>query len=424
MGLLGIVLILGFAYAFSNNRKAIAWQTIIGGLILQFGLALFILKTPWGQALFAFLADAITQILDYANAGSGFVFGPLVNNDVLAKSFGPQWVFIIAFRLSAMIIFVSSLVSILYYLGAMQRIIQALAWAMERIMKVSGAEALSNVSTAFVGQIEAQLMIKPYVAKMTQSELLASMSGSLACIAGSVMATYISLGVPAQYLLTASVMAAPGALVIAKLLYPETETPQTSGKHSKNIELQHDKAVNIVDAAAQGASEGMKISLQVITMLIGFLSLIALVNGILNYAGNTVADWGWDASRIGIDFTHLTLQSILSIPFALIAFCLGVSWPETHTVGALIGTKLVANEFVAYQNYLSLGNNFLSAKSAAITTVALCGFANFGSVAMMIGGIGEMAPSRKGDLARLGMRALVAGSMASYLSAAIVGLLT
>lgn len=424
MGLLGIILILGLAYAFSNNRKAISWQTIIGGLILQFGLALFILKTPWGQTLFSFLATGITNILDYANAGGGFVFGPLVNNEVLGKSFGPQWVFIIAFRLSAIIIFVSSLVSILYYLGVMQRVIQVLAWAMERIMKVSGAEALSNVSTAFVGQIEAQLMIKPYVAKMTQSELLASMSGSLACIAGSVMATYISLGVPAQYLLTASIMAAPGALVISKLFYPETETPVTSGNNKEAIDLSSEKAVNVIDAAAHGASDGMKISLQVITMLIGFLSLIALVNGILGYAGVNLANWGLNTSNIGIDLNHLTLQSILSIPFALVAFCLGVSWPECHTVGGLIGTKLVANEFVAYQNYLGLGANVLSAKSAAITTVALCGFANFGSVAMMIGGIGEMAPNRKGDLARLGLKALIVGSMASYMSAAIVGLLT
>jgi concentrative nucleoside transporter, CNT family len=420
-GLLGIIAILGLAYLFSNNRQRINWRLIGTGLAIQVLLAVFVLKSPIGQAIIQVLSDAIQYVLSFSQAGADFVFGALGSRAMLAKTFGADNAFIFALDFLPKIIFVAALVSISYYVGLMQRVVQGMAWLMTRVMAVSGTEALSNVASVFVGQIEAQLMIRPYVATMTNSELMASMSGSLACIAGSIMAVYISMGIPAEYLLTASIMAAPGALVISKLMHPETQTSQTLGK---DITLVHEQSsVNIVDAAAHGASDGMKIGLQVITMLIGFLSLIALLNGVLSLLGSQLYSWGVDLSTIGLDIRLLNLQNVLSIPFSVLAFLIGVPWHDALDIGGLLGTKLVANEFVAYKNYLGMAPQLLSGKTQAITTVALCGFANFGSVAMQIGGIGEMAPERKTDLAKLGLRALAAGSMASYLSAAIVGVL-
>jgi CNT family concentrative nucleoside transporter len=288
-------------------------------------------------------------------------------------------------------------------------------------MRVSGSEALSNVASAFVGQVEAQIMIRPYLNGMTRSELLASMAGSMACIAGGVMAIYISMGVPASYLLAASLMAAPGALVIAKIVYPETEESETKGKVKLEIKKEHS---NIMDAISHGASDGMKVSINVIAMLIGVIALIALIDGLLGYFGNFLAWTGISLDFAGIDVSHLRLKDIFGTVFSIFAWAMGVPSAEAQTVGSLMGTKMVINEFVAYTDLTPLINSgVLSAKAAVIASFALCGFANFSSVAIQLGGIGALAPNRKADLARLGLKAMVCGTLASYISATLAGML-
>lgn len=427
-GLLGIAALLGLAYGLSNNRSAINWRLVGVGFGLQWVIALFVLKVPAGQKIFELITFLINRLLDYATAGSAFVFGPLASQPAtMVKLFGPGGDFIFAIKVTSAIVFIGTLVSVAYYLGIMQRVIQGVAWVMNKLMGVSGAEALSNVASVLVGQIEAQLVIKPYLATMTRSELLASMTGSLACIAGSTMAVFVQLGIPANYLLAASLMAAPGALVISKMVYPETETSQTQGTVSLEIP---NTSVNFIDAAAHGASEGFRIALQVLAMLLGFIALIHLVDGLIQALGIGLVELGLNLKPIGIDLSLLSLNTLLGALFSIVAFLLGVPWAEAQTVGALMGTKMVVNEFVAYLQLaptlaLSPGTvGALSAKSIAIVTFALCGFANFGSVAMQIGGIGEMAPERKHDLAQLGLKALLCGTMASYISAAIAGILT
>ncbi len=429
-GLIGIAGLLGLAYLMSNNRKAIQWRLVINGLLIQLGIAIFVLKIPLGQQIFRALADGITQLLSCAGAGASFVFGPMVSQPLLSKVFGEGNSFIFAFQLIPTIIFVATLVSLAYHLGIMQKVVQAVAWVVAKVMGASGAEALSNTASIFVGQVEAQLMIKPYVSSMTNSELLAVMAGSMACIAGSIMAVYIQMGIPAAYLLTASLMAAPGALVIAKIVYPETEEPETKGTIKLAVERQ---TVNILDAAAHGASDGLRIGMQVVAMLVGFLALIALLDAVIAKSGSMLALTGLDLSGIGLDLSHLSIRSLLGTLFSGVAVALGVPFQDAHSVGSLMGTKIVTNEFVAYSDLTTLMSQAdasghvggaLSPKSVAIATFALCGFANFGSVAMQIGGIGEIAPSRKADLARLGLKALLCGTMASYVSSAIAGILT
>jgi CNT family concentrative nucleoside transporter len=289
-------------------------------------------------------------------------------------------------------------------------------------MGVSGSEALSNVGSAFVGQVEAQIMIKPYISGMTKSELLASMAGSMACIAGGVMAVYISMGVPAEYLIAASIMAAPGALVIAKIVYPETEVSETKGTVKIEIKKAH---ANLMDAISHGASDGMRISLNVIAMLLGFIALIAMVDAGLGYIGRALYyNTSMDLSMIGISLKELSLKEILGSVFSVFAYLMGVPSKDTHLVGALMGTKLVINEFVAYSNLSPMiAAGVLSKKSIVIVSFALCGFANFSSIAIQVGGIGELAPDRRADLAKLGFKALICGTLASYLSATIAGLL-
>jgi CNT family concentrative nucleoside transporter len=289
-------------------------------------------------------------------------------------------------------------------------------------MGVSGSEALSNVGSAFVGQVEAQIMIKPYISGMTKSELLASMAGSMACIAGGVMAVYISMGVPAEYLIAASIMAAPGALVIAKIVYPETEVSETKGTVKIEIKKAH---ANLMDAISHGASDGMRISLNVIAMLLGFIALIAMVDAGLGYLGRALYyNTSLDLSMIGISLKELSLKEILGSVFSVFAYLMGVPSKDTHLVGALMGTKLVINEFVAYSNLSPMiAAGVLSKKSIVIVSFALCGFANFSSIAIQVGGIGELAPDRRADLAKLGFKALICGTLASYLSATIAGLL-
>ncbi len=406
-GLLGIVLILGVSFLMSNNRKAINYRTVGVGLLMQVLLAVFILKTETGQNLFQWLGDSINTLLGQADKGAQFVFGSLVNRDLMIKAFGPGNDYIFFFKVVPTIIFVAVLVNMFYHLGILQRVVSFIGKGVHWLMGVSGAEALSNVASTFVGQVEAQIMIKPYLKNMTNSELMASMTGSFACIAGGVMAVYISLGVPAAYLLAASLMAAPGALVISKIMFPETEKSETEGEVKLELSKTH---ANLVDAIAAGASEGLKVGMNVIAMLIGFIALIALVDLGLGHIG------AW------INYPELSMNTILGKVFSVFAFAMGVPAQDIEVAGALMGKKMVVNEFVAYLDMVHLKAT-LDPKTIAITSFALCGFANFSSVAIQIGGIGELAPSRRSDLAKLGFKALIAGTLASYLSATLAGLL-
>lgn len=424
-GILGIIVILLIAYAMSNNRKAISPRVVIVGLLLQWGLAIFILKSHAGQWLFQQIGNFISMLLNFSDKGSEFVFGVLAKPDILKEIFGPANAMVFAFKIAPTIIFVCSLVSIFYYLGIMQKVVAFVAKIVLKLMGVSGAEALSNAASVFVGQVEAQIMIRPYVSGMTMSELLASMAGSMACIAGGVMAVYIAMGIPAEYLLAASLMAAPGALVISKIVWPETEGSQTKGEVKVHVES-HD--CNIIDAAARGCTDGMRVSINVIAMLIGFLAIIAMIDWFLGSIGNGLATIGLDLNFIGLNLQSLTLDKLLGVFFAPLALLMGVPANEILTVGGLMGTKIVATEFVAYLNLSSITSGttgvVLSHKAVVIASFALCGFANLGSIAIQIGGIGELAPDRRSDLAKLGFKALICGTLASYMSATIAGILT
>ena len=419
-GVIGIVIILGLAFLWSNNRKAINKRLVITGLLLQLVLAIFILKVRLGQEIFAFLGKAINKLLDFSQQGGQFVFGDLTKvTQILPEGVVKSGVFL--FILLPTIIFVCVLVAMAYHVGIMQRVVAVLAKFVRWAMRVSGSEALSNVASAFVGQVEAQIMIRPYLSGMTKSELLASMTGSMACIAGGVMAVYISMGVPASYLLAASLMAAPGALVIAKIVFPETEVSETMGKVTLEVKKEHS---NIMDAIASGASDGMRISINVIAMLIGVIALIALIDALLGYFGHFLSWTGLSLSILGLDVDHLSLKSVVGSLFSLLAIVMGVPPKESMSVGSLMGTKMVINEFVAYSDLSPMiAKGILSAKSVVIASFALCGFANFSSVAIQLGGIGAIAPDRKADLARLGLKAMICGTMASYISASLAGIL-
>lgn len=406
-GLIGVVLILGVAYALSNNRKAINYRTVGVGLALQFGLAVFILRTETGQVTFQWLGDKVQKLLSFSDQGASFVFGSLVSSDLMQRVFGPGNDFIFFFKVIPTIIFVAVLVNMLYHLGIMQRVVALIARGVYWLMGVSGSEALSNVASTFVGQVEAQIMIKPYLKGMTNSELMASMTGSFACIAGGVMAVYISLGVPAPYLIAASLMAAPGALVISKIVYPETEVSETKGAIKLDIKKTH---ANLLDAIAAGASEGLKVGFNVIAMLIGFIALVALFDFLLGKVGGV------------FNFPQLSFNYLLGKVFSVFAWTMGVPSQDVEVAGSLMGTKMVINEFVAYLDLVKVKET-LDPKTLIITSFALCGFANFSSIAIQVGGIGELAPSRRSDLARLGFRALICGTLASYMSATFAGLL-
>ena len=406
-GVIGVIVILGIAYLLSNNRKAINFRTVGVGLSIQFGLAVFILKTEIGHDIFDWLGRAVQKVLSFSDKGAAFVFSPLVDSKLLGKVFGGENSFIFFFSIIPTIIFVAVLVNMLYHLGIMQRVVAMLAIVMKKLLNVSGAEALSNVASAFVGQVEAQIMIKPYLKTMTNSELMASMTGSFACIAGGVMATYIKLGVPASYLIAASLMAAPGALVIAKIMFPETEPSETSGTVKLDIKKNH---ANLLDAIAAGASEGLKVGFNVVAMLIGFIALIALFDYILGKTGMIVG------------YPSLSFKLILGKLFSAFAWAMGVPTKDIEVAGSLMGTKMVINEFVAYLDLAQIKST-IDPKTLVITSFALCGFANFSSIAIQVGGISELAPSRRADLAKLGFKALIAGTLASYMSATFAGLL-
>ena len=402
-GVLGIILILGIAFLFSNNKRRINYRLVVSGMLLQVVIAVLVLKVPPVTWFFQKLGHGMEKIERVAREGVAFVYrGVMVNAPGGVKDFG-QGGFVFAFSVTATIILVCVLVAILYHFGVMQFIVSIIAKAMNFIMRVSGAEALSNVASAFVGQVEAQVMIRPYLNGMTKSELLASMSGSLACIAGGILIVYANMGAKAEYLLTASLMAAPGALVISKIVFPETEESETMGKVKLEVKSPYS---NIIDAISHGASDGMKIAVNVIAMLIGFIALIAFLNYIL-----------------GLVYPGLSLDFIFSKIFYPMAWAMGVPGQDVANAATLLGQKLTINEFVAFNNLTTKAVPIVSEKGLLIVSIAICGFANFSSVGMQIGGIGELAPSRRADLAKLGLKALLCGTLASYLSASIAGIL-
>jgi concentrative nucleoside transporter, CNT family len=419
-GVIGILIILGLAFLWSNNRKKINYRLVITGLCLQVALAIFILKIPIGQEIFYWFGKAINKLLDFSQEGASFVFGDLTKvSQILPADIVKSGVFL--FTLLPTIIFVCVLVAMAYHVGLMQRVIAVIARFVHFVMRVSGSEALSNVASAFVGQVEAQIMIRPYLSGMTRSELLASMTGSMACIAGGVMAVYISMGVPASYLLAASLMSAPGALVISKIVFPETEESETNGTVKLDVKREHS---NIMDAISHGASDGMKISINVIAMLIGVIALIALIDAFLGYFGHFLSWIGLSLDSLGLDLNNLRLKDLVGAFFSLFAIVMGVPPSESLNVGSLMGTKMVINEFVAYSDLSPMiQHGLLSARSIAIASFALCGFANFSSIAIQLGGIGVLIPERKAELASLGFKAMICGTMASYISASLAGIL-
>ena len=403
MGILGMVVLLAIAILFSNNRRAINWRTVIGALAIQIGFAALILYVPAGKNALGATADAVANVIAYGNEGINFVFGGLADP---SKPTG----FIFAVKVLPIIVFFSGLISVLYYLGIMQVVIKIIGGALQKVLGTSKTESMSAAANIFVGQTEAPLVVKPYISRMTESELFAVMVGGTASIAGSVMAGYAGMGVSLTYLIAASFMAAPAGLLFAKILYPQTEKFNDIQPEITDAE----KPSNLLEAMAGGASAGMQLALNVGAMLIAFVALIALINGILGGIG------GW------FGYGELTLQSIFGWIFKPLAYLIGVSWQESGIAGEMIGMKLAVNEFVGYlefAKYLQPDTAVvLSEKTKAIITFALCGFANFSSIAILIGGLGGIAPNRRGDIARLGLRAVVAGTLANLMSATIAGL--
>jgi CNT family concentrative nucleoside transporter len=409
-GIIGIVLIFGIAFLLSNNKKRINYRLVISGLGLQLLIAILVLKVPFVTRFFEFLGRGMSKIEHFAKEGASFVYGSIMvqtgTHDAVPywnQNYSQDNPFVFAFTVTSTIILVCVLVAIFYHLGIMQRVVAFIARIMNFVMRASGAEALSNVASAFVGQVEAQVLIRPYLATMTKSELLSSMAGSMACIAGGILIVYVNMGARVEYLLTASLMAAPAAIVISKIIFPETEVPRTQGKVTLEVKKEH---TNLIDAISHGASDGMKIAMNVIAMLIGFIALIALVNYLLGMIGPA-----W------------TLDAIFSKLFYPLAWAMGVPSGDVDTVAILMGKKLTINEFVAFDHLTHRLAKPLSEKGLAIASFAICGFANFSSVGMQIGGIGALAPERRADLAKLGIRALISGTLASYLSATIAGML-
>ena len=418
-GIIGIIIIFAIAFALSNNRKAINYKTVITGFVLQILLAIFIFKVPIGQQIFMFFGHCIQKILDFAYIGGHFVFGGLMDTEIFDHLFGSKNR-IFALQLIASNIFMMILVNILYYYNIMQRVVSFLGRAMNKIMNVSGAEALSNVASSFVGQIVAQIMIKPYLEKMTRSEILASMAGSMACISGAMMPIYIGMGIPAPYILASSLMAAPGAMIISKIVYPETGIPITKDAIRISKRRTH---INVFDAISSGASEGMKVAISVTAMILALVALVAMIDYILGGFGLLIYKiFHLSAPVLGFDLQHLSLNMILGKIFAIFAWIIGTPINECSTVGALMGTKIVLNEMVAFVDLTRIADT-LSPKSFMLASFALCSFGNFGSIAIQIGGIGELAPNQRKNLARLALRALICGTLTCYMSAAIVGVL-
>ncbi|MEJ2765513.1 NupC/NupG family nucleoside CNT transporter [Photobacterium sp. MCCC 1A19761] len=406
MSLVGMAVLLGIAVLLSDNRKAINLRTVGGAFAIQFTLGAFVLYVPWGKNALGAASGAVQSVIDYGNVGIEFLFGNLVNFSV--EGIG----FIFAFKVLPTVIFFSALISVLYYLGVMQVVINVLGGGLRKVLGTSNAESMSATANIFVGQTEAPLVVRPFVPKMTQSELFAVMCGGLASVAGGVLAGYAAMGVPLEYLIAASFMAAPGGLLFAKIIKPETDTPieQITGDDVQG----DDKPANAIDAAASGASSGMQLALNIGAMLLAFVGLIALINGMLGGIG------GW------FGMPELTLELILGYVFMPLAYLIGVPWADANIAGSFIGQKLILNEFVAYLSYVPyLGDAapvVLSEKTKAIISFALCGFANLSSVAILLGGLGSIAPNRRHDIARFGMKAVAAGTLSNLMSATIAGL--
>lgn len=397
----GLFILITIAFALSESKKDIKWKTILSGVVLQILFGVFVLKTQAGLVFFDWVNQVFSGLLSFTNSGSSFVFGGLADY----KKMG----FVIATMVLPSIIFMSSLMSVLYHIGIMQIVIRGVAWVMMRVMGTSGAESLAAAANIFTGQTEAPLVVKPYINKMTKSEIMALMTGGMATVAGGVFAAYVGMGIDAGHLLAASVMSAPAALVCAKLMVPETEVPLTQGDVKVALEK---KSVNIIDAAAIGAHDGLMLALNVAAMLLAFLALIAMVNGLL----------GWVGGLFNME-NALTLELIFSYLFAPVAFILGIPWQDCHAVGALLGKKIIINEFVAYQGLQEhMANATISKRSIIISTYALCGFANIASVAIQVGGIGSLAPERRTDFAKLGIKCLVAGTIACLMTASVAGI--
>lgn len=424
---LGLALLIGVAWSLSTARRRVSWRLVGWGLALQIGFALLVLRSPVGVLAFDTLNDVVHALLGYGTEGGRFVFGNLVGSEVPVGTLEGDGAFtpangmvaetgaFFAFRILPNIIFVSSLMTVLYHLGVMQRVVRAVAWVMQRTMGTSGAETLCTATNIFVGMMESPLVVKPYVERMTESEMMAIMTAGLATISGTVLAAYAGMLAPfhpdaAGHLIAASVMSAPAALVMAKLLVPETGEPATRGTVTQEVERPD---VNVIDAAARGASEGLRLALVVGAMLIAFLALVAMANGIIGWAGGLAGVPG------------LTLEGLLGALLAPFAWMLGIPWEDAGLIGRMIGVDFVLNEFVAFvqlSDALS-GGAALDPRSMVIGIYALTTFANFGSVAMTLAGLGAIAPSRRHDLARLGLKAMLAGLMASLATAAVAGIL-
>ncbi|HEL4112805.1 TPA: NupC/NupG family nucleoside CNT transporter [Stenotrophomonas maltophilia] len=419
-GLFGLAVLIGITWLFSNNKRAVDWKLVATGITLQIAFAALVILVPGGRDVFDALGKGFVKILSFVNEGSGFIFGSLMDT----KNYG----FIFAFQVLPTIIFFSALMGVMYHLNIMQGIVRVMAWSITKVMRVSGAETTSVCASVFIGQTEAPLTVRPYIAKMTQSELLTMMIGGMAHIAGGVLAAYVGMlggGDPAQqafyakHLLAASIMAAPATLVVAKLLIPETGTPLTRGTVKMEVEK---TSSNIIDAAAAGAGDGLKLALNIGAMLLAFIALIALLNAPLTWIGDVTGL----AAAIG---KPTNLSTIFGYVLAPIAWVIGTPWTDATTVGSLIGQKVVINEFVAYTELSQIVNGqiagvSLSEEGRLIATYALCGFANFSSIAIQIGGIGGLAPERRHDLAKFGLRAVLGGTIATFMTATIAGVLT
>ncbi|ODG99115.1 nucleoside transporter NupC [Nostoc sp. KVJ20] len=394
---LGILVFIGISYAFSINRRAVRWRIVAWGLGLEFAFALVILKTPWGLTVFKSLGDIVSQFLAFSDVGAKFVFG---------ENFKDHF---FAFQVLPTIIFFSAFISVLYYYGILQMVVKVMAWVMMKTMKTSGSESLSCAGNIFLGPTESVLMVKPYVANMTQSELHAVMTGGFATIAGGVLGAYLSFGIPTEHLIAAFFMTAPMSLVVSKLLYPETEVSETLGKAKVDVETNY---VNVIDAATTGAIDGVKLAVNVGVMIIAFLGLLAALNALL----------GWLGSFVGLQ--QLSLQWILSFVMAPVAWLMGVPWDDCRQVGALLGTKTILNEFIAFLDLKALiESGKISRRAVTITTYALCNFANIGSIGITIGGIAAIAPNRQHDLARMGVRSMIGGLLAGFITACVAGML-
>jgi concentrative nucleoside transporter, CNT family len=430
-GLIGLTAMTGLAFVFSNNRRRIDWRLVGSGIILQFAFALLVVKTDIGRIIFTQISRFFVFVFSFAGNGAEFVFGSLAKGPAAPGSLG----FFFAFQVLPTIIFFASVMGVLYYLGIMQLVVQGIAWGMSKLMKISGAESLCVAANIFIGQTEAPLVIRPYIGGLTQSELLTIMVSGMAHIAGGVLISYYQMlgGAMAKstgmaldasqvyfagHLLAACIMAAPATFVVAKMLYPETEEPQTMGTVKVKAEKAHS---NVIEAAAAGAGTGLQLALNVGGMLIAFIALIYLLNAFLTYFGDMT---GVNATLMANFQKPLSLELLFGLVFQFVAFTIGVPWADCLNVGSLMGIKLVLNEFVGYARMADLvAAGQLSPRSIVIATYALCGFANFSSIAIQIGGIGPLAENRRGDIARFGLKSLLGGTIATWMTASIAGML-